>query len=475
MIISIDGNIGSGKSTLVENLLKIVEKRGLSDTIAVYGDCWTEEGRIKVLSTDVNKTAFRLGISSLLSFSNLFTTDKYPKKKLNIIKCNPETEIQVFSKKALDERTINDYEYDLIKNIKEILISWSLDIVILVDTPPIECFRRIQNRSDEEFSNDFLEQIKQIDRYYKYYIHYIQYILRKRVYILDGMKSKEELVAETLDILCADVEYPLSFCQNKYNLDKYENATIILNGGSFSPPTCGHIQLADITANDIFTQTRRPVIVYFVPVTSNYGKTSVKSDYIGGNSDKIRVDMLNMCVRYLNYLNKDKPIRFFVSTHEIDNTEIKTTYDSLMKLKTLINNGSRNKRLINKFKVLLGIDNVRDVLNGKWEKGYNLIEHIICIPREGYQALSVDDVNLGKLQEDKQSILKKITMMNARIPSSISTASSTHLRSILKIYYQKQILNNYPKYMIQQLESLTLSEIINYILSNNYYKKGLIG
>lgn len=55
---------------------------------------------------------------------------------------------------------------------------------------------------------------------------------------------------------------------DNYSLEGYDNPVIIWTGGSFSPPTRGHIEVANIVATFMREIYDRPVFMFFVPVSN---------------------------------------------------------------------------------------------------------------------------------------------------------------------------------------------------------------
>jgi len=172
---------------------------------------------------------------------------------------------------------------------------------------------------------------------------------------------------------------------NIYDLSAYINPIVIWTGGSFSPPTYGNIEVARIVAN--FIQKRYPsytFLLYFVPVSKIYAKESVKNNSIIGNndgdSDSVRLNMLNMCTTHLNTIEINKNIKYFVSTLEIEAKRSVPTFESIEILKANIR---KTKDIPDSlFFISLGQDNVEGILSGKWANPFTLLnKNIICVPR----------------------------------------------------------------------------------------------
>ena len=296
---------------------------------------------------------------------------------------------------------------------------------------------------------------------------------------------------------------------NTYDLRKYTNPIVIFNGGSFSPPTIAHCMIAKMVSKFLLSSKRRDIVFYFVPVSDKYNKKSVKSEAICADSNTTRKKMIDICAKYLNFSVNSKHISFRVSPHEmVEDRDVKT-FESIDILKTKIRTSSGISYPDDYFAILLGQDNVSDILAGKWSKPFTLLRNtILCIPR----AVSDDDLsitpesvmqsfgllidtNISKIKEKEQldenallgddeikrKILKQI-IVTRKIPSTFVTLSSTKLRSMLTIYYD--IMNNKTelhdvlrKKLIKVSEAMlkhTVKKVLMYILSNNLYRNNCL-
>lgn len=268
-----------------------------------------------------------------------------------------------------------------------------------------------------------------------------------------------------------------------YDLSSYDNPIIIWTGGSFSPPTNGHMAIAKICASFMYEKFNRPIAMFFVPVNEGYDKQSVKSKFINYNSNAARIDMLNMCVKKLNLEVDQKNITFRVTTLEMDYNVNGITCISveILKAKIRCKNGYISDE---SFFISLGQDNVEDILKGKWEDPMNLLtKNIICIPRA---TKNTDDVK--KYLDDNPSITKFITIVTTHIPPVIMTTSSTNVRN--KIDEYRKIINcSYTEFnlgydcyknhwsskrykaekLYEEIERMTSSDIAEYICANKLY------
>ena len=275
--------------------------------------------------------------------------------------------------------------------------------------------------------------------------------------------------------------------QNIYNLRDFENPIVIWTGGSFSPPTSGHIEVARIVATYILKlYPSSNVFLYFVPVSKNYSKNSVKNNSIGGDSDGIRLEMLSMATDHLNKTEVSGKIKYSVSNLEIEQARSVPTYESIEMLKSKIRENSRKDIPDSSFFISLGQDNVEGIISGKWAMPFTLLsKNIICVPRpltDANQTANTSRQLISKINIENMLIkenitpiptidqlISKILIVNESIPDAIVNTSSTKLRSKLQEYYKTREHG-----FISELKTMTLPEIIDLIIKNNYYNKKLM-
>ncbi len=210
----------------------------------------------------------------------------------------------------------------------------------------------------------------------------------------------------------------------------------IFYGGSFSPPTNAHIialkQSAELVHNK---HPDLPVIGVFVPVSSNYNKNSVRLP----DSDEHRIQMLKIAAAWLTEHEESPNIKYEVSDHEIKLGTSVPTIDSLNMFKYIYGHE-------NIFYLLLGEDNMKQILENKWKLSNELLKNpILLLQRPGY------NINTSKYPN---IISFELHGINANI-------SSTKLRSALKTG------NN--------ISSLTIEPIVEYIISKRLYKNNVGG
>jgi deoxyadenosine/deoxycytidine kinase len=164
-IYSIEGNIGSGKSTLVEIL-----KTTLGDNIIFIQEPVDEWNKIQ----DDGKTILEAYYEDQLKFSFSFQMMAYISRLAKLRKVKKEnpnkiiiterslfTDKNVFCKMLYDQKFINNYDYQIYNMwFNEFIDDIQFDGVIYVDTDPNTCFKRVNKRDrigEDKIKLSFLE------------------------------------------------------------------------------------------------------------------------------------------------------------------------------------------------------------------------------------------------------------------------------------------------------------------------------
>ncbi len=170
--VTIDGNIGSGKTTQI----KLLQEDGY--------DVFCEpihEWPINLFYNDRKKWAFLMQMAVLEGF----------KVKSHIYERSPDSSICVF----WNSDFVNPEEDRICKSLYK-TYGWISDVYIYIDTNPAVCFERIQKRFQEGDNSVSLEYLEHLDLKYKEYIK-----THKKVYIINGAKTTEEIHKEIISII----------------------------------------------------------------------------------------------------------------------------------------------------------------------------------------------------------------------------------------------------------------------------------
>ena len=179
VIISIDGNIGSGKSTKVRDLEKYYTEQGRNDVIFIQEpvDSWNsvvDENGVTILSNyykDQKRFAFRLQMLAYISRLSLLRDAVKKGYKYIITERCVGTDRNVFSKMLYDKGDIERDEYIIYQKWYEEFISdVPIGAIVYIKASPETCLERVNIRA-REGENIPLEYLKECDKYHDDWIN----------------------------------------------------------------------------------------------------------------------------------------------------------------------------------------------------------------------------------------------------------------------------------------------------------------
>ena len=176
LIYSIDGNIGSGKSTIVESLKNKFKENYLSNDKVDFVfvdepvDIWqtvTDENGENILEKfyrDQEKYSFPFQMMAYISrLSRLKSVIKRVRKEVTVIVTERSvfTDYEIFAKMLHDDKKIENINYNIYKLwFNEFIKDLPFKGVIYIKTDPTLCDQRIKkrNRSGEDIPLEYLEK-----------------------------------------------------------------------------------------------------------------------------------------------------------------------------------------------------------------------------------------------------------------------------------------------------------------------------
>lgn len=177
IIINIEGNIGTGKSTILSELRKNIKIDHPTDVIFLTEpvDKWDtikDSQDISILKhfyQDSNKYAFPFQIMACCTrISNLKNAiNNNPNCKIIICERSIEADANIFAQMLYDDNVMNEMEhkiYSLFYNEHKEL--YKPDGYVYLDTNADTCLRRIKKRSRDGESNISLEYLQKCQQYH---------------------------------------------------------------------------------------------------------------------------------------------------------------------------------------------------------------------------------------------------------------------------------------------------------------------
>jgi len=185
ILISVEGNIGAGKSSLIE-ILKNRHKdwNFIEEPVGVWSNLKNDAGEslLQIYYKDRKRWSYTFQSCALLSRFQNIENGLLGKNKVSVPGHKTEdnsrlvfvtercldTDYHVFTKMLQDEGSIDKLEFEIYHRLYQHLQSTTtipLSAIIHVDTDPIECMKRIANRNREGESEIPLEYLSSLDKY----------------------------------------------------------------------------------------------------------------------------------------------------------------------------------------------------------------------------------------------------------------------------------------------------------------------
>jgi deoxyadenosine/deoxycytidine kinase len=138
MRICIEGNIGAGKSTVFESLCTAFpEYQCFPEPLSSWGNY------VDLFYADPKTWALPFSLKVLVEFSKIQHTEK---SVVQIVERSPLACRSVFTSMLKDDGIINAQQWDLFKQVHDIL-GWAPDGIVYVKTPPDTCLERVRQRA----------------------------------------------------------------------------------------------------------------------------------------------------------------------------------------------------------------------------------------------------------------------------------------------------------------------------------------
>ena len=191
VFLCICGNIGSGKTTVLETL----KKNGFSDIHLEPVNQWTY---LSDFYKDMKAYAFKLQMQIVSTFSMYIDT----RKSIPVIcERSPQESLEIFCKMLEDNEYLEKDEMYMIRYFTR-KTCWKPKYYIYIRTPPESCYERIKNRNRSCESLIDLDYLKALD------IKYEKFSKKHSIkYIIDGRQSPEIVygkVRQIIDEICSD-------------------------------------------------------------------------------------------------------------------------------------------------------------------------------------------------------------------------------------------------------------------------------
>jgi deoxyadenosine/deoxycytidine kinase len=197
-IVTISGNIGSGKSTCISNLAREYEGCGNTKLFFEPIEHWGEW--LNLFYENPRKNALGFQIKVLLGFLYLKEDACCRKNDLIITERSPDDSLYVFAQNLFNNKLLSKTEFDLVRDFSN-ETSWKPDVYIYIKTRPEVAYARMQVRSRECEKSVDLDYLKQLHDLYERHVSLLSSKTEITVYMVDGNKSVLEVNREVQKII----------------------------------------------------------------------------------------------------------------------------------------------------------------------------------------------------------------------------------------------------------------------------------
>ena len=206
-IISVNGNIGSGKSTIMEYLSQACsQERKLFDLIPEPIESWRPWLRLfyenpsryaysfqsVVLLHQMIQYEFICQSHSMLSPIVLFERD-------------PLVSHHIFAQTLLEDGNIHPLEMEVYREMYRRKFHWIPDFTIYIQTPPEQCQERIQKRNRTSENTISLEYLKKLHQHHETLFIQESYRYEGRVIVVDGTQTPEQIKKDLWGLLSQSI------------------------------------------------------------------------------------------------------------------------------------------------------------------------------------------------------------------------------------------------------------------------------
>lgn len=188
----IDGNIGSGKSTVMEAV-----RQELGELVSTFPEPVHEWGDLlAAYYRDPKAHAFTLSVKILHSFCQMHSA-RPRNRAVHVFERCPGTSKNVFAAMNRDDGDLGAREWDVLADLHADL-AWQPDVVIFLDTPSHICCERVAKRLRDCESAMTTQYVRRVEHMYS---KYVATLPAARVVKVDGSLPPAAVAAKVVDIV----------------------------------------------------------------------------------------------------------------------------------------------------------------------------------------------------------------------------------------------------------------------------------
>lgn len=203
MLISIEGNIGSGKSTIID-YLKTINNKNIAFVDEPVNE-WINiksngKNALELFYEDQKKNSFWFQVLAYITrLRNLLYVIENNPNKIIITERSIYTDKYVFAQMLFESGNISDIEFQTYNYWFETFENKTkIDTILYVNTEPDECMNRIKMRNRTEESSVKLEYLKTCHNKHNDWLKNRQ---DSKVIYINGHQNKNNMIEDVLNIV----------------------------------------------------------------------------------------------------------------------------------------------------------------------------------------------------------------------------------------------------------------------------------
>ena len=194
MRVSIEGNIGSGKSTVIASLASSAHAHAF-ETFVEPVDEWGD--LLDLFYSSPAEWALAFSLKVLMSFRAPAAHEGNCLVERSPLACR-----HVFSQLLYNDGSLTQHEWDLFKEYFD-LLAWTPDVIVYIETPVDLCMERIQVRGRAAEKSLDAEYLNRVEHQYTNMLRFVDVPIIR----LDGTLSLPELQRAAIDAV-TNIFYP---------------------------------------------------------------------------------------------------------------------------------------------------------------------------------------------------------------------------------------------------------------------------
>jgi len=176
LLISIEGNIGAGKTTILKMITDMYSTSQdkivfLKEPVELWYNIKDESGKTMLENFYENpkKNAFAFQIMACVTRTSIIKNAMNENKNCEIVLCERsiEADSKIFAKMLYDDGLMSKMEHSIYMLLyNENIADYSVDGIIYISTNPDKCHERVQKRNREGESNIAMDYLVKCDKYH---------------------------------------------------------------------------------------------------------------------------------------------------------------------------------------------------------------------------------------------------------------------------------------------------------------------